>query len=230
MVPDERASLDDAAVDDATVDDAPLDAEASAALIDAQRVRVAAATAVNGRLLFGVWGAAWLVGFGALYSVATDPPLLGWPTWLAGSVFAGLLVLAMVVTGAHIATRTAGVRGVSASAGAMYGWAWFVSFAGVFALGAGLARAGASPEIRQLVMTIVPLLLVGGLYMAGGAIWGDRAQFGLGVWIAAVAMVAAVVGPPHLLLVAAIAGGGGLLTASVLEHLRRVRTGSRTAR
>ena len=51
MVPDERASLDDAAVDGA-MDDAPLDAEASVALIDAQRVRVAAVTAVDGRLLF----------------------------------------------------------------------------------------------------------------------------------------------------------------------------------
>lgn len=229
MVSDERGSLGDAAVDGA-LDDAPLDVEASAALIDAQRVRVLAATAVDGRLLFGVWGTAWLLGFGALYSVATDPPLLGWPTWLASSVFGGLLVLAMVVTGAHIAIRTAGVRGVSASAGAMYGWAWFVSFAGVFALGAGLARVGAPPEVMQLVMTIVPLLLVGGLYMAGGAIWGDRAQFGLGVWIAAVAVAGAVVGPPHLLLVVAVAGGGGMLTGSVLEHLRRVRTGSRAAR
>lgn len=225
MVPDDHAPLDDPATDDP-----PLDLAASAALIEAQRARVAAATDIDGRLLFGVWGVAWLLGFGAMYSVAIDPPLLGWPAWLAGVVFAGLLVVALVITAVHIAIRSAGVRGVSASAGAMYGWGWILSFTGVGALGSGLARSGASPEVMQLVMTVVPALLVGALYMAGAAIWGSRTQFALGAWIVVVTVAAAAVGPPHLLAVMSVAGGGGMLVGAAGEHLRRGRTGSRAAR
>ncbi|HEY8719087.1 hypothetical protein [Pengzhenrongella sp.] len=230
MVPDDDAARGRAVnspPDDGARDDLPLDLAASAALIEAQRARVAAATDVDGRLLFGAWGTSWLLGFGALYSVASDQPLLGWPDWVAGTLFAGLLGVAMIITAVHLVRRTAGVRGVSARSGAMYGWSWGLSFTGVGALGFGLSRAGVSPEVMQLVMTVVPALLVGALYMAGAAIWRATTQFVLGAWIVAVTVVAAVVGPPATLAVMSIAGGGGMLVGAGLEHLRRSRAGSR---
>lgn len=205
--------------DDAN-DGAPLDPAQSAALIAEQRARWAAATGVDARLLFGVWGGACLLGFGAEYSVATDPPLLGWPGWVAGVVFAGLLATAMVINIVHIAVRTAGVRGVSANAGAMYGWAWFGSFAGIGALSFGLAQAGASPDVTKLVMTTAPLLIVGALNMAGAAIWQDRTQFALGAWILIVTTIGAIVGAPHMLAVLSLAGGGGLLVGALADAIR----------
>ncbi len=204
-------------------DDAPLDPAEGAALIAAQRARVAEATDVDGRLLFGVWGAAWLVGFGALYAVAGDRPLVDGDPDLALGLFAVTLLAAMAVTATHIARRTSGVHGASAVQGAMYGWSWFLGFVAVYALAVALTDAGADPVVVQTAMTIVPTTLVGVLYMAGAAIWRDRTQFALGAWITVVTIVAAIVGMPHMLAVMAVAGGGGMLVAAGLSAGRRRR-------
>jgi hypothetical protein len=202
-------------------DEPPLDAAASAALIAEQRAKVAAQTDVDGRLLLGTWGLAWLIGFGALYAVAGDRPVLDWSPTAAGIVFVGCLVSAMVITAVHIARRTAGVHGTSAVQGAMYGWAWFLGFVAVFALPSALGRAGADDAVVQVAMTLVPPLLVGVLYMAGAAIWRDRTQFALGAWILAMTIVASFVGAPGMLAVMALAGGGGMLVGALAEAVRR---------
>lgn len=203
-------------------DDVPLDPALGAAIVAEQRARVRDATGVEARLLFGVWGAAWLLGFGALWLAAApaDPPV---DEGAALVTFFVLLVVAMVVTAWHVGTRTAGVRGTSAVQGAMYGWAWFVAFGGVAATAVALARAGATGEVVSTVMTIVPAILVGALYMAGGAMWGDRTQFALGAFIGLVTIVAALVGLPHMLAVMALAGGGGMLVAAAVDAVRRRR-------
>lgn len=202
-------------------EDAPLDPAASAALIDDQRTRVISAIDVDPRLLFGTWGFAWLAGFGLLWSVALEDPWVDLTTGAALVVFMGLLVAAIVVTTVHIARRTGGVRGISAQQGAMYGWAWTLSFLGVAALAFALDRLGVDGPTTATVMTVVPPIVVGALYMAGGAMWRDRAQFALGAWISAVTVAAAFVGHPHMLLVMALAGGGGMLVAGVVETARR---------
>ncbi len=204
-------------------DDQPLDPAASAALIAAQRARVQAETDVDGRLLFGVWGVAWLLGFGAMYGVAGDRPALDWSPEVASAVFAGLLLTAAVVTAVHIARRTSGVHGDSAAQGAMYGWSWFLGFAGIFALSAALVNAGAEPVVVETAMTVASPLVVGVLYMAGAAIWRDRTQFALGVWIVVVTIGAAFAGMPAMLAVMALAGGGGMLVGAVAVDVRRRR-------
>lgn len=215
---------DPAEVGVAPDDDPPLDPAASAALIAAQRARVLGATDVDGRLLFGVWGVAWLLGFGVMYGVAGDRPPLDWYPTVAGGVFAGLLVTAGVVTAVHIARRTAGVHGDSAVQGAMYGWSWALGFAGVFTLSAALARAGAEPVVIETAMTIAAPIVVGVLYMAGAAIWQDRTQFALGAWILVVTVAAGIVGMPHMLAVMSLAGGGGMLVGAVAVAARRRRS------
>jgi hypothetical protein len=210
-------------------DDEPLDPAASAALIAAQRARVLEATDVDARLLFGVWGVAWLLGFGALYAVAGDRPLIDWPPQAAGGLFGGLLLAAGLITAVHIGRRTSGVHGDSAAQGAMYGWAWFLGFAGVFALAGALVRAGAEPVVVETAMTIASPIVVGVLYIAGAAMWRDRAQFALGVWILVVTIGAAAVGMPWMLAVMAIAGGGGMLVGAVADGVRRRRSAGRPA-
>jgi hypothetical protein len=202
-------------------EDTPLDPAASVALIAEQRSKVKAAIDVNERLIFGVWGIAWLVGFGLLWVVSIDDPLLRWSEGVALSVFGALLVAAMVVTTVHTARRSSGVRGPSSTVGAMYGWSWFAAFAGVSALGYALSILQVAPKVSGTVMTIVPALVVGALYMAGGAVWQDRTQFSLGVVISVSTVAAAVVGYPHMLLVMSLAGGGGMLTCGAVSAVRR---------
>jgi len=207
--------------------DLALDPAASEALIAEQRARVTAQTAVDATFLFTAWGVAWLVGFGLLWAAERELIPLGREAALP--VFFVLLVGAGVLTAVHIGRRTAGVLGTSASQGAMYGWTWVAAFGGFAALDAALVRVDASPTVLAVVGTVVPPLLVGALYMAGGAIWSDRTQFVLGAWICAVTVVAAVVGWPHMLVVMALAGGGGMLTGALVARRER-RGDGRSAR
>ena len=200
-------------------DDAPPEPGAVQAIIDDQRDRVAEALDVDARLLFGAWGAAWLVGFTLQWLAAREDL----PGVVAGAAFGALMVLAGVVTAVHIGRRSVGVRGPSARQGAMYGWSWSLSFAGIVALGAGLARLGAGSDVVGLVMTVASTLIVGALYMAGGAMWGDATFFALGAWIAVVTAVAAVVASEATPLVMALAGGGGMLAAAGRDAVLRRR-------
>lgn len=203
-----------------------LDLAASAALIADQRARVATALDPDGRLLFGAWGIAWLLGFGIQWASwpRDGGPVLDVPDGVAPAVFGGALMTAMVITAVHLARRSVGVRGTSARQGAMYGWAWFLGFAGIMVLGLMTHRLGAEPDVVSLVMTVSSALLVGTLYMAGGAVWGDRTQWALGAWICVVTVVGALAGVPALHLVMALAGGGGMLAAAAVDGVRRARS------
>lgn len=203
------------------VEDTPLDPASSAALIAEQRAKVEAATDVDGRILFGAWGVAWLLGFGLPWLVNSGR--LTMPDEAAFLAFTALLVFAGALTTWHLAVKGTGVRGASARQGAMYGWAWFLSFGVVFALGVALDRAGAIGEVMNLAMTVASLLVVGALYMAGGAIWEERIQWALGAWICVSTIAAALVGSPQMYLVMCIAGGGGMLVAAGVEAARRRR-------
>ncbi|MCV2392886.1 hypothetical protein OEB99_01060 [Actinotalea sp. M2MS4P-6] len=200
-------------------DDLPPDPVALAALIDAQRARTAADTEFAAWLVFGAWGLAWMVGLAGMWAAYTHRIAL--PFWASGAIFAALLVIAAVVTTVHTVRRTAGIVGPSAKQSAMYGWAWVGVFVGDGALMGALGRLDASPDVSLTVGSIVPALLVGGLYMAGGAAWHSREQFVVGAWICVSTVAAAFVGPPNLLLVMSLAGGGGMLVAAVVARIRR---------
>jgi len=129
----------------------------------------------------------------------------------------------LAVTAVHLIRKSGGVRGTTAVQGAMYGWAWLLGFAVVATLGYALNRDGANVQVTSTVMMTVNLLVVGVLYMAGGAIWGERTQFVLGAWILVVTIAATLIGNPHMMLVMSLAGGGGMLVAAAAETVRRRR-------
>lgn len=182
------------------VEDTPLDPAASAALIAEQRAKVEAAVDVDGRILFGAWGVAWLLGFGLVWLVAVDR--LQMSAGAAMVTFIASLAGAGAVTAWHLTVKSRRVRGTSARQGAMYGWSWFLSFGVVAALGVALDRAGAGEEAMGVAMMVSSLLVVG-------------------AWICVSTIAAALVGSPHMYLVICIAGGGGMLVAAAAEAVRR---------
>lgn len=194
------------------------------ALIAEQQTKVTAALDVDGRLLYGAWGAAWLIGFAGLAATAGSDPPVDLPREGALGLLLALLMAAAVVTSVHVARATRGLRGVSSVTGAMYGWTWMLAFVAMPVLITSAERLGVSGDALDMLWTTVPGLLVGVLYMAGGALWQDRFQFGLGVWILASACVAALVGLPGAYLVLSLAGGGGLLVAAAWFAVRRRRS------
>lgn len=218
-------------------DDAPLDPAESLRIIAAQTDKVRA-TQVDGRVLFGVWGVAWLVGYLALYLTAeghlpggsSGPGGLLLPATWAYIVFAALIWTAVAVTIVYSIRVGSGVRGVSARTGAMYGWSWFIAFAGMGTIIGGLVNLGASDEIVSLMSNSLACLVVGIMYLAGGTFWQDTRQYILGIWIILVAVVALYAGLPGAFLVMAVLGGGGFLLGALGDHLVRTTRTTRTAR
>lgn len=201
--------------------DDSLDPAAGLELIAAQGRALRHATEPDGRVLFGIWGAAWLVGYLVMY-IGLDGE--NRPAVWSGVTFATCLMAAIIVTAVHISRRTAGMRGASSRQGTFYGMAWFLGFVLVFVLLAVVGQRSAdipgSGEIVGLVANGVSALVVALLYMAGGAMWEDYRTFALGVWIAVVTTAGTLVGLPGLYLVMALAGGGGFLVAAGVEAVR----------
>lgn len=209
--------------------EAHLTPEQTLALIDSQRARVDAELDVDPRRLYAAWGAAWLVGFGGLYATSVDEPLVDVSRGAALGAHFVLLVAAMAYTAVHVSRATRGVRGVSATTGAMYGWSWMLGFASLPVIIAAVERVGAPEPVLDLLWTTLPGLLVGVLYMMAGALWQDWSGFALGVWILVSTGLGALAGLPGIYLVMSLAGGGGFLLAAGAFALLRARHARQSA-
>lgn len=191
------------------------------ALIEDQRAQVGRELDVNPVVLYTAWGLAWTLGFTAFALTAGE--VVAAPRWAAGIVFFALQITAMVITTVHVTQAARGIRGVSAEVGAMYGWSWALGFGALAFINTGLVRLGLTDEQTAVLWPASSLLIVGVLYLAGGALWRDRFQFGLGVWVLVTDAVSVFAGTPANYVVLAIAGGGGFLVAAAWFALRRSR-------
>ncbi len=199
--------------------------EQTLALIDSQRAKVDAELEVDPSRLYAAWGGAWLVGFAGLYLTSGTDPLLDSSRGVAFGLFFALLSTAAGFTAVHIVRATRGLRGVSATSGAMYGWSWMLSFVSLPVILSSVERLGVAPPAVDLLWTVLPGLLVGVHYMMAGAMWQDRVGFGLGAWILITTCLAALAGLPGAYLVMSLAGGGGFLLTALWTGSRQRSTG-----
>ena len=207
-----------------------LDPAESLRLIQESQQRARAATEPDGRLLYLVWGVAWLVGYLVLWTSARGNG--GAPGGLAFAVLFVLLAGAIAITIVHSVVRGAGTRGPSARTGMMYGWSWFLGFLAYPFIISGIADAGASDEVIGLVANALACVVVGLMYLAGGTFFGDTRLYVLGLWVLLTGGVATVAGMPATYLVMALAGGGGFLVMCGIEAVlvaRRRRRRSRSS-
>lgn len=169
-------------------------------------------------LMLITWAASWAVGFLALWSAETigGSPWPRIPVTVAWPVFGIALVAGVVVSIAASIRSGMGVRGPSRLSGALYGWSWTISMVGAgFLLGA-VQRTGASPELMAVLSPALFVLLVGVLYLAGGALWRSPAQYILGVIMIATAIGASFAGTPANYLVYATVGPVTMLVVAGL--------------
>lgn len=172
-------------------------------------------------VFFGPWGAAWLLGFGVMF-LRFGPDgrvLVDIPRWLALAVLFALLFAAAGISGFLAARTFRHVRGRSSVQGAMYGFAWMLSFMGMGITLRHFNTLLPDPDLSMLWAT-VSVGLTAALHMAGGAVFQDRLLFGVGVWLTAVNIGGALLGPGWHNLAISVAGGGGMLLAGVLLWLR----------
>ena len=98
----------------------------------------------------------------------------------------------------------------------MYGWAWAIGFIGQGMIVAGLAPGGGVPEVVTLAANAIAALVVGLLYMAGGAAVASRPRCTCSApgWSLVGAGASARRAARARYLVMALAGGGGMLVGA----------------
>ncbi|HVV24897.1 MAG TPA: hypothetical protein VHF06_36035, partial [Pseudonocardiaceae bacterium] len=167
--------------------DEEFDTGAAAALIKLTTDEARRSLAIQVPLLYASWGVAWLVGLFVMWlSVRHQAPYQG-PTAAPSILFGVLLLGALVVTIGTSIRATRGVHGVSEMQGAIFGVAWPIGFVTLYTVVGALAHAGASVTVVGRASAGGPLLVTGLIYLAGAAIWLDRAMLTIGVWLPVVA-------------------------------------------
>jgi len=198
-----------------------LSPEESLAVISAQRREAVRSLQVDPVPILGMWGLAWLVGFGACYLAAADGPGPFLPAWVAGILLGLAFAAALAVSVGQGLWRGRGIEGPSRRVGAMYGWSWLLAFGGLYAVNLGLLRQGLPEDLGPLLWSGTSLLVVGLLYLAGGMLWSDRVQYALGAWTLVAGAASVSAGVPGNFAVLSLAGGGGFLVAAVVARARR---------
>ena len=188
------------------------------ALMQQQRRRTAHWANRSYATMLITWAVAWIVGFGAIWSAADGGgnPFFRVPTAPAWIVFGAAIIGGIVVSTVAGIRSGAGVRGPSRLAGAMYGWAWTLSMIGGGMLVGAAQRAGAGAAVMAVVSPAIFVLLVGVLYLAGGALWRSPVQYALGVVMIGTAVGASYAGAPTNYLVYATVGPVAMLIVAAL--------------
>ena len=89
-----------------------------------------------------------------------------------------------------------------------------------------MSRLVLACDAMTLLWSGSALLLVGVLYLAGGALFQDRFQYGLGLWMLVSGAASVYAGVPGNFAVVSLAGGGGLFLAATYFVLRHPRAGA----
>lgn len=161
-----------------------------------------------------LWGAVWLLGFGAFFFSTWNGRRL--PAWAAALVMVVLGATAASASFVQLVRQSHGLRGPSTSVAARYGWAWAIGLFAVTVFDLGL-------EHQHLPASLQPasfLVVAGLLYLASGVVFGDKVTFALGAWTLVVAAASTFAGVPGNFAVLSLAGGGGLLAAGAVLRSR----------
>ncbi|MDF7665852.1 hypothetical protein [Bifidobacterium sp. ESL0745] len=190
-------------------------------IVKTQRKRTNLARNQGSYIHFGIWGAAWLIGYSALALGTT--PLNGNDITISVwsfPIFAIVLVLAFVASWLLNVRNASGIRSEDPmfhyfkQMGKLAGWSYPLAF--IFSM-CGLAifadkYGPGNTEMSVLYNFVVPLIL-GLIYWLQGAMYNDRTLSITGVWMMALSWSTILAGIPVGYWIMALLGGGGLLVA-----------------
>jgi FtsH-binding integral membrane protein len=175
---------------------------------------------MNNRGVYAAWGVAWLVGYGSYAVSGGADPVLSLPSLVPVAALVTGLLAAFVVTIIATARAARGVTGPAALPGRLLGGAWAIGFTALFLLITALGRTLGDHHVETLMWPAGSALVVGLLYLMGGAVHRDTVQYVLGTYLALVSTAAVFLDTPGLYWVLATAGVGGYAVAAVIEHRR----------
>ncbi|MFE6925552.1 ABC transporter permease [Nocardia sp. NPDC057663] len=167
------------------------------------------------------FGMAWLLGHGAYALSHGDDPLVRLPSAVPSVLLIAGLLIAMIITSIVTMRAQRGVTGKDAVVGNLLAVSWLIGFGALFFVITALSSALAQDDLKMLLWPTGSGLIVGLLYLAGGAAYRDVLQYALGAWLALTSSAALFLDGASPYWVLAIAGGGSYLVAAALEPRRR---------
>ncbi|MFC4223648.1 hypothetical protein [Lysinibacter cavernae] len=204
-------------------DEAPLTPEQMLALSAQQSVNTELKSTAPVAGMYIVWGVAWAIGYllhwsntggNPWFTVSTQTTIIGFTAlMIAGSIYS-------IVSGMRI---DRGVRGKGKFSGAIYGLSWAVLSTATALIGVALIQAGMNSDLAAIYFPCAFTFMVGSMYLFGAALWSSSHSLWLGLWLIAVAVVAAFIGKPQHYLLVAVAGGGMIIATGVAMILARKR-------
>lgn len=195
---------------------ADMDARGAAVIMQDARERAQHELGIRHPVIYATWGLVYLVAYGLIWlSVRGQHPYQAPTTAAIGGVFAVVSVAAVVVL--VVMNRSlAGVGGRSALQRRIAVLSLITGWLGVLLMEAALRHAGASEGVIGVFGAVGPILLVGLVVAATSAVHLDWTDFGLGVWLIAVAGISGFAGPAAVWAVDALAAGLPLLLMAVI--------------
>ncbi|MFI6598310.1 hypothetical protein ACIBHX_18800 [Nonomuraea sp. NPDC050536] len=190
-------------------------------IIEQQQAEAVRRLSPDPLLTYVPWGVAWLLGYAAFFLTygfdGHGLAPIGWQ--LALTVLMGLQVVALIVMIFSIRRSTGRIRGESSRGWAMWGSTWM---AGFFVVGFVDLRLGPMLTDAQMgqISTALAMLVVGILYMTGGALGREWPMFLLGCWVLLVDGVAVGFTPGVQALLLSLLAGGGTIVAGCLMRWR----------
>jgi hypothetical protein len=202
-------------------EEAPLDLHAALRLVNDSETKARDELQGNEAGVYLIWGFAWLLGYGSMHGAR-----FGWLPLSAGAsltVFAACITVALSTTVYIVTRQRRGIRGHSSFVGAMYGGAWALGFIVMGALAGVVGGAVDDFWLTGMIINGIALLIVGLMYMVGGAMFNDKSQARLGIWFLVVNLAAILAGPENFVTVCFILGPLGFFAGAVAEFRRRRR-------
>ncbi|NJC23469.1 hypothetical protein BJ994_002545 [Arthrobacter pigmenti] len=202
----------------------PLDLQRALALVSDAETKARKQLHGNDALIYLVWGVVWLLGFGALHGSRFDWLPLEYVVAL--SFAAAVMAVGVIATILLVAKHSSGVRGHSTFIGTVYGIAWMLGFAVVAVLSGTIGVAVDDFWVRGMLINSIAVLVVGLMYITGGAMFNDRTQIFMGAWFLIIDFIAIITGPERFLTVFFVFGSGGFLVGAAIVTLRQRRSSS----
>ncbi|MFD3458699.1 ABC transporter permease [Nocardia fluminea] len=176
-------------------------------------------TVLDNRPIYLSFGLAWLVGHGTFALSHGPNPLLDLPGFVPTALLGVGLLAAMIVTTVVSLRAQRGATKGEAVVGNLLGASWLIGFAALFFLITALGST-LSADTAATLWPTGSGLIVGLLYLAGGAAYRDVLQYSLGAWLAVSSTAALFLDGAALYWALALAGGGSYLLAAALEPRR----------
>lgn len=207
----------------------PFDPRAALASISSTEASTRRSIGPNVAVLYFVWAAAYLLGYGLLQGSSAG--------WLPLPFTTALLIGAVILLAAIAFSAWAGIRsgqqirGDSRFAGMAYGMSWMAGFAtlAIFSIALFTLLPDAEPAATGWLINAVAIMIVSIMYTAGAAVFQDKPMFILGACFTVVNIAGLLAGPTLFMTIFAVAGPVLLGAAGVLTLIMARRSATSEA-